>query len=585
MIAATYSPEDNKLRLYPSSRLEPETYARVKAAGFSWAPKQELFVAPAWSPSREDLCVELAGEIGDEDTSLVDRAEQRAERFEDYSEKRETEADRAKEAVSAIADNIPFGQPILVGHHSEKHARKDAEKIQNGMRKAVKLWELSRYWEQRAAGAVRAAKYKELPAVRARRIKGLEADLRKEEKTKKECEDNTRLWEKVETFKRKHGTAITPFEMALIISDRCHVSRCFPVAEYPRVRPDGSTYEGAMSLWSALDGGVIGWEKAREIALASHARVIASCGRWIAHLSNRINYERAMLKASGGTAADKTGPEKGGACRCWASPRGGWAIIQKVNKVSVTLLDNWGNGGKDFTRTIPFDKLSAVMTKAQVDEARTAGRLVNETPRGFGLVDTKPPEVKPVSPTPEKPAWVDQVKDSLSAGVRVVVADNLFPTPPEIARKMVDLAGILPGHKVLEPSAGTGNLVSAILKKTPVQNITAVENAPALWDRLPSLFQGLVVRPGDFLEKVPAELGTFHRIIMNPPFDHGSDVKHIQHARTFLGERGRLVALCANGPKQNEVLRPLSSHWEELPAGSFAAQGTGVNVVLLVIDR
>jgi len=220
-----------------------------------------------------------------------------------------------------------------------------------------------------------------------------------------------------------------------------------------------------------------------------------------------------------------------------------------------------------------------------VDEARTAGRLVNETPRGFGLVDTKPPEVKPVSPAAEKPAWVDQVKDSLSAGVRVVVADNLFPTPPEIARKMVDLAGILPGHKVLEPSAGTGNLVSAILKKTPVQNITAVENAPALWDRLPSLFQGLVVRPGDFLEKVPAELGTFHRIIMNPPFDHGSDVKHIQHARTFLGERGRLVALCANGPKQNEVLRPLSSHWEELPAGSFSAQGTGVNVVLLVIDR
>ena len=582
MIAATYSPEDNKLRLYPSSRLEPETYARVKAAGFSWAPKQELFVAPAWSPSREDLCVELAGEIGDEDTSLVDRAEQRAERFEDYSEKRETEADRAKEAVSAIADNIPFGQPILVGHHSEKHARKDAEKIQNGMRKAVKLWELSRYWEQRAAGAVRAAKYKELPAVRARRIKGLEADLRKEEKTKKECEDNTRLWEKVETFKRKHGTAITPFEMALIISDRCHVSRCFPVAEYPRVRPDGSTYEGAMSLWSALDGGVIGWEKAREIALASHARVIASCGRWIAHLSNRINYERAMLKASGGTAADKTGPEKGGACRCWASPRGGWSIIQKVNKVSVTLLDNWGNGGKDFTRTIPFDKISAVMAKAQVDEARTAGRLVNETPRGFVLVDTKPPEVKPVSPTPEKPAWVEQVKDSLSAGVKVVVADNLFPTPPEIARKMVDLAGILPGHKVLEPSAGTGNLVRAIQEKERSAVVVVWEVNGNLLPCLRALCPA-VINPGDFLESKPEPF--FDRVVMNPPFNHGSDVKHILHAREKLLPGGRLVALCANGPKQNEVLRPLASHWEELPAGSFAAQGTGVNVVLLVIDR
>ena len=49
---ATYSPEDNKLRLYASSRLDADLYARVKAAGFSWAPKQELFYAPAWSPSR-----------------------------------------------------------------------------------------------------------------------------------------------------------------------------------------------------------------------------------------------------------------------------------------------------------------------------------------------------------------------------------------------------------------------------------------------------------------------------------------------------------------------------------------------------
>ena len=60
---ATYSAEDNKLRLYASQRLDSETYARVKAAGFKWAPKQELFVAPMWTPAREDLLIELAGEI------------------------------------------------------------------------------------------------------------------------------------------------------------------------------------------------------------------------------------------------------------------------------------------------------------------------------------------------------------------------------------------------------------------------------------------------------------------------------------------------------------------------------------------
>ena len=98
----TYSPDDNKLRLYASRRLDVETYARVKAAGFIWAPKQDLFVAPTWSPLREDLLIDLAGQIDDEDTSLVERAEVRSERFEGYSERRGTEAERARAAVATI---------------------------------------------------------------------------------------------------------------------------------------------------------------------------------------------------------------------------------------------------------------------------------------------------------------------------------------------------------------------------------------------------------------------------------------------------------------------------------------------------
>lgn len=57
MITATYSPEDNKLRLYPSERLDKETYDRVKAAGFAWAPKQQIFVAPMWTPLADDEAV------------------------------------------------------------------------------------------------------------------------------------------------------------------------------------------------------------------------------------------------------------------------------------------------------------------------------------------------------------------------------------------------------------------------------------------------------------------------------------------------------------------------------------------------
>lgn len=88
MYRATYSPDDNKLRLYAVSRLDQETYKKVHDAGFRWAPKQALFVAPAWTPGREDVLLSLAGEIEDEDSTLAERQEARAERFTGYSGKR-----------------------------------------------------------------------------------------------------------------------------------------------------------------------------------------------------------------------------------------------------------------------------------------------------------------------------------------------------------------------------------------------------------------------------------------------------------------------------------------------------------------
>ena len=70
-----------------------KTYAKAKELGFRWAPKQDLFVAPMWHPQREDFLIELCGEIGDENKSLVERQEERAERFEGYQENRLKDAE------------------------------------------------------------------------------------------------------------------------------------------------------------------------------------------------------------------------------------------------------------------------------------------------------------------------------------------------------------------------------------------------------------------------------------------------------------------------------------------------------------
>jgi phospholipid N-methyltransferase len=567
---ATFSPEDNKLRLYSISRLPKDVYERVRAAGFKWAPKQELFIAPAWTPEREDLLTELAGEIGDEDTSLVERAEERAERFEEYHDKRAEDAERAHTAVSRIADAIPLGQPILVGHHSERHARRDKERIENGMRKAVRMWDTAKYWTARADGAIRHAKYKELPAVRARRIKTIEADKRKQERTRDEATRFVKYWQ---------AEGLT-FERAKQIANYDHISHCFILAEFPR-GSERSQYEGPQSLWSALDGGIITAEQARAIAIPCHERTIARAERWITHLENRLAYERAMLGESGGIATDKVKPEKGGACKCWASPGHGrgWSVIQKVNRVSVTVLDNWGNGGKNFTRTIPFDNLRAVMSKAEVDGKRAEGLLTNSA-NGLGFFLAEVPEERPAKQAEpdDQASKFTALAEQLREGVKVVSAPNLFPTPPEIARRVVELAEVQPGQRVLEPSAGTGSLLNA-LPDTP---IVAVEINGQLAEALQRRFTGAEVHRGDFLT-MNGELGTFDRIVMNPPFDHGSDLEHIRHAYAKLKPGGRLVAICANGPRQVDELACMSTTWETLPSGW--CPGTGVNAAIVVLDN
>jgi protein-L-isoaspartate O-methyltransferase len=593
-LTATYSPDDNKLRLSSATRLDREVYERVRAAGFAWAPKQDQFIAPMWTPARADLCIELAGEIGDEDSSLIDRAEDRADRFDDYRDKRTDEAERATVQTRRVADGIPFGQPILVGHHSERHARKDAERIQNGMRKAVQAFDTADYWKRRAAAAIQHAKYKERPDVRARRIKTIEADKRKQERTRAESLGFLSQW---------NAEPMT-MERASAIANQDYGSRCYPLADYPRDQP-ASQYEGQTSLWSALTGGIVNADQARSLAREMHALVVAFADRWIEHHDNRLAYERAMLADAGGTIADKTGPEKGGAVRCWVG-RGAWVYIQKVNKVSVTLLDNWGNGGANFTRTVAFDKLAGIMTAAQVEQQRAAGLLVelaNKT--GFTLraaptdetMETTPEPagatVQPIGPDALR-TDIEAMRATVKAGVQVVTAPQLFPTPPGLAARMVDLAGLAIGMRVLEPSAGTGRLLEALpgivpfspLRQTALQ-VVAVELNAVLAARLACSGLAGMVRCADFLAcSADAEdLGLFDAVLMNPPFAQGADIEHITHALTMLKPGGRLVALCANGPRQQASLRPMvearAGTWEDLPPNTFKEEGTGVRVALI----
>lgn len=180
-------------------------------------------------------------------------------------------------------------------------------------------------------------------------------------------------------------------------------------------------------------------------------------------------------------------------------------------------------------------------------------------------------------------------------------AFQMFFTPPDLARRMVDVAKVQPGRRVLEPSAGAGNLVAAIINRGFLGfecggKVVAVELNRGLANELivrrnKTLYANDAnydVQCLDFLECVPDQLGSFHAVVMNPPFANGQDVAHIIHAMKFLKAGGWLAAICADGVRQNDKLKPLikamGGDWEPLPSGSFQASGTGVNTVLVSLQ-
>jgi hypothetical protein len=79
-----------------------------------------------------------------------ERQEARRQRLLDRAAKAQADAERAEGSASRLASFIPLGQPILVGHHSEKRHRRDIERIQRGLEKAHEARGLARELERRA---------------------------------------------------------------------------------------------------------------------------------------------------------------------------------------------------------------------------------------------------------------------------------------------------------------------------------------------------------------------------------------------------------------------------------------------------
>lgn len=171
-------------------------------------------------------------------------------------------------------------------------------------------------------------------------------------------------------------------------------------------------------------------------------------------------------------------------------------------------------------------------------------------------------------------------------GREEIQTSQFFPTPTAVVNELVRLAGVRPGMRVLEPSAGRGAIAEALFEAGCA--VDCVERDPGHAQALFSKQVAQALAVCDFLKVGPRPV--YDRVVMNPPFTRGADIAHVTHALGFLKEDGllvsvvsRAVAYQAGAAEFRALVAERGGQAVALPAKSFQASGTGVNTFVVVI--
>ena len=164
--------------------------------------------------------------------------------------------------------------------------------------------------------------------------------------------------------------------------------------------------------------------------------------------------------------------------------------------------------------------------------------------------------------------------------------NGYFPTPKVIVDQMCDLAELYEGCRVLEPSAGRGNIVRELIDlgcKVSCCELLS-DNRKYLTDN----FDIVLYNESDFLKL--DTLDRFDRVVMNPPFSKQQDIDHVTKAFSLLNDSGILISVMSAGiefrenKKTKNFLEFLDNHNGEiisLEDGSFKKSGTMVRTVIV----
>lgn len=177
----------------------------------------------------------------------------------------------------------------------------------------------------------------------------------------------------------------------------------------------------------------------------------------------------------------------------------------------------------------------------------------------------------------------------------MVEFDNMdfYPTPPHVAKIMIEWLNPEINSFVLEPSAGEGHLADELVKWGYPQNrIICMELDEGR--RRTLLKKKYLVKGEDFL-LYRGSIMPVGYILMNPPFTKDQDIDHVSHAIDMLSPGGKLVSVMSSTSltietskcrKFREKLKELTTyHYQELDKGSFKESGTMSNQIILFVKR
>lgn len=164
---------------------------------------------------------------------------------------------------------------------------------------------------------------------------------------------------------------------------------------------------------------------------------------------------------------------------------------------------------------------------------------------------------------------------------------QFFETPETLAKQMIDWAEISQEHRVLEPSAGNGN----ILKFIP-WSADYCEIQQNLSDSLQMKYKNCSFKSANFLEYNPGPI--YDRIVANPPFTKKQEIEHVSHMLDCCRSGGRIVSIMSRGitfrndSKTKDFMEMIEKHSfsiHENPDGIFKDSGTMVSTITIIINK